>query len=422
MKSLRHAARLACLLVATLIASSACADIIYRFTAVPLFDGRFGAIATIQQHAKDALAACGKPEALEPDGVFGSGTRAALRDLATCPAVSGAIANDSDARQGAATDSYWNVLVGGPPPSADDRAHSLMLTYEATDYTTMEWNFCQSAPRYNPAAGQTRCFSNDPHSYLTWGPNGATAGGGREVQLILQAVDAHSPDLIDRSFGSEANALRKIFHFVDGDPARTLETYLCGVWADTGRRQVWKNGFATIGAVLDVRKTFDDFYRSSSLDGGKISTFFKAYEANGLTPTEIDYGFFKDRAAQTSVPLEPIRSAIADALRALPGAPHWTIRRSIALKVRPGTQRDDRLGRDVAFYIDGSGGSLSPEELRDWRRRGPLRASNVGLSDERNVPSFQPRDAIQTNVSDPQPLSPQEKAACPQAVLDTRFP
>jgi hypothetical protein len=385
-------------------------------------DGRFGAIATIQQHAKDALAACGRPETLTADGVFGSGTRGVLRELAACPAVSGAIAADADARQGAVTDRYWAVLVGGPPPTVDDRARTLMLTYEATDYTSMEWNFCQSAPRYNPAAGRARCFSNDPHSYLTWGPNGATAGGGREVQLILQAVDSHTPQLIDRSFGSEADAVRKMFHVVDRDAARTLETYLCGVWADAGRRQMWKSGFAAIGAAPEVRKAFDDFYRSLSLDGGKIGTFFKAYQANGLTPTEIDYGFFKDRAAQTSVSVEPVRSAIADALRASPDAPRWTIRRAIALNVRPGTQRDDRLGRDVAFYIDGSGGSLSAGEIADWRQRGPVRANDVGLSDQRNVPDFQPGPAIRTNVPDPQSLTPQERAACPQAVLDTRSP
>src|SRR5262245_14615642 len=165
------------------------ADILFRFGQTTLFDGRFGSIAKAQALANAALAACGRPATIGADGKFGAGTRDALAALARCPAFTSKLAADGDARAGALTHAYWDALVGQPAPTVNDRAHTLMLTYEATDYTRMEWNFCQSQPQFNPAAGRNTCISNDPRSYLTWGPNGATAGGGREVQLILQSVD-----------------------------------------------------------------------------------------------------------------------------------------------------------------------------------------------------------------------------------------
>ena len=133
-----------------------------------------------------------------------------------------------------------------------------------------------------------------------------------------------------------------------------------------------------------MRATFDGLYKSASLDGGKIATFFRAYAANGLQPTEIDYGFFKDRAAHTGPSLAPIQQAIANLLAAQPSAARWKVRQAIALNVRPGSQRADRLGRDVAFYIDGAGDALGSEERSAWAARGRLRASDAGLTDDRS--------------------------------------
>ena len=208
--------------------------------------------------------------------------------LAQCPAVAPKLTADAEARAGALTPSLLasarrRAAAVGPRP----RPH-LTPTYEATDYTDMEWNFCQSRPLFNPAAGNRVCFSNHPRSYLTWGPNGATGGGGREVQLILQTVHAATPSLLDASFGGEAAAVRRMFRMRDGDVARSLETYLCGIWIDSARRAAWKAGFAAIGQVPAVRATFDGHYKSASLDGGKIATFFRAYAANRLQPTAID--------------------------------------------------------------------------------------------------------------------------------------
>jgi len=72
------------------------------------------------------------------------------------------------------------------------------------------------------------------------------------------------------------------------------------------------------------------------------------------------------------------------------------VRQAIALNVRPGAQRADRLGRDVAFYIDGAGNALGQEERDAWAARGRLRAPDVGLSDARSFGSFTPGPAINT--------------------------
>lgn len=140
-------------------------------------------------------------------------------------------------------------------------------------------------------------------------------------------------------------------------------------------------------------------------------------------PTEVDYAFFKDRAAHTSPALERIRVAIANLLNTEPGAARWKIRRAIALNVRPTAQITDRLGRDVAFYIDGSGISgLLDEERQAWTNRGRLRASDAGLLDLRNYSVFAPTPSISTEISNPAALNERERAACPAAVLETRRP
>lgn len=402
---------------------SANADVLYKYSDGALFDGLYGPIALAQKAAKEALAACHSTVAVTVDGRFARGTRKALQKLAECPAIAPKLQDDQDGREGALTTTFWSALVGAAPPDVNARARTLMLTYEATDYTRMEWNFCQSSPRYDPEHGKLKCFSNDPHSYLTWGPNGATAGGGREIQIILSAIDAANSSLIDDAFGGESSAVRRMFSIADRDSGRSLETYLCGVWADRGRREAWRAGFDQIGRVAIVRKVFDDIYRSASLDGGKIRTFQRAYEANGLVATEIDYAFFKDRAAHTSPSLQPIEEAVRKALRSDSAAAHWKIRRSIAREVRPSSQRKDRLGRDVAFYVDGNGlTALTSEELDAWRDRGSLRASDAGLSDTRNYGPFTPGPAIASGISNPSALTPAERAACPAAVLATHRP
>lgn len=52
--------------------------------------------------------------------------------------------------------------------------------------------------------------------------------------------------------------------------------------------------------------------------------------------------------------------------------------------------RQDRIGRNVVFYVDAIGeGKLTEEERSAWQRRTGRRASNFGLSDQREYfPDF----------------------------------
>ncbi len=175
------------------------------------------------------------------------------------------------------------------------------------------------------------------------------------------------------------------------------------------RRQAWRDGFERLGEYADVRDTYDAVYRSQTFDGGKIATFDRAYRARGLTPSEVDYAFFKDRAAHTSDSYAPIAAAIANEASA--GVEHWRVRRAIALAVRPARQRADRLGRDVAFYVDGLGvPNLTPEELSAWALRGRRQASDVGLSDNDASTAGAAEPPIDESIAHPASLTPDERA------------
>lgn len=390
--------------------------VLYQYSQTPTFDGEFGPIAAVQRAIGDRLQACGSRRRLDPDGRFGRAARDALAELASCRMVSAKLPEGSAATRGALTEAMWKALLDTPAPGVAERARSLMLSFEATDYTRAEWNFCQSRPAYDPAHGQTVCHSNDRKSYLTWGPNGATAGHGREVQNVLHAVDTLDETLIDSSFGGEAAAVRRMLEIPEA--GRATETFLCGVWVDPARREIWAAGFRRLGQVSAVRRAYDDLYRSSSFDGGKIAAFQRAYTEKGYTPTEVDFAFFTDRAAHTSVGHAALAAVIPR------GLSNWKVRRRIALQLRAGNanQREDRLGRDVAFYVDAaSQAELGAEERTAWRKRGARRASDVGLSDSRLAAPFAPAPAIAPPPAS-EVLTAAERAACPAAVLDSLPP
>ena len=392
--------------------------VIYSYDGAVLFDGAYGPVAAMQKAAKAALQSCNSPATIVADGRLGKQTKLALAALANCVGYDdlGAVA-----KTGVMTQAYWRRLMATDPPSIDERARTLMLTFEATDYTAAEWNFCQSRPLYDPTAARPVCYSNDPHSYLTWGPNGATAGGGREIQAIVQRLDTDNPDRIDAAFGPQAADVRRMSR-LRNDSTRSLETYLCAIWSDPVRRAAWRVGFAELGRDPAVRIAFDSLYRSVSYDGGKITTFEAAYAAFNLKPTEVDYAFFKDRAAHTSPNGAAIRAAIRAQVAANADTAGWRIRRAISLNVRPSNQRKDRLGRDVAFYVDGLGtAALSTEERAAWTARGMCRASSVGLTDDRPGPDFTAGPTF-SPVAPTEILTDAEKQACPAAVLNTQKP
>ena len=406
--------------------------ILFEYRTWMTRDGQTGPVTRFQAGLNAALATCGIEKVVDVDGQFGNGSRKAVIALAGCDAISAQVPSDSAAHTGAVTDALWRAVMGDKPaPTADQRAAVLKLTFEATDYDRMQWNFCQNRPRYAPEHGQGACFTNDKRSFITWGPNGATAGHGREVQAILSyfrdLVTPGHADLFNAAFGPEAPAVQRMLELGNKSDNSALETYLCGVWMSPTRRSAWVDGFKTLGATAELPEFYREVYRSASFDGGKIATFHRVWtsEEFGLPVSELDHAFFIDRSAHMSIS----ERKLTDALRTLkaasgsvwPPAPA-AVRQYVALNVRPPNQRADRLGRDIAFYVEGVGPSgLSEDETTAWAKRGRRNAVDLGLSDTRLVPAFKAGPMI----SHPMPtgtLTDAEMALCPAAVLNPSSP
>jgi len=402
-------------------------ETLYRVSGAAIQDGAGGQIAKFQRAAVEALKKCGNNlTQLSADGKFGPGTRRAVQSLSRCPEIAGRLEDRGSVQSGAITRELWGILLPGEPlPTVDERTVGLLLAFEATDFNHAEWNFCQNKPLYNPAAGQSRCVSNDARSFLTWGPNGATAGHGREILAIVSQVDQNRPDLIDAAFAEEAPSLRKAIALENRADNSDLEIHLCKVWLDRDRRQAWKDGFAEFGIQPQVQKTYRDLYKSANFDGGKIERFYRLWNQAGLRPTEIDYAFFVDRAAHSTPNDARISAALANAPRNANGMiTSAAARRAVSLGNRAGnvSQVKDRLGRDVTFYADAFEPELSREERLAWNDRGRRKASDVGLSDQRPAPSFRAEAAIAWQTATPVSLSSTEREGCPPAVLNPEKP
>lgn len=424
------------------LASAARADappgdpVLYRYTGPAegeprgvVADGATGRIAALQRAVNLALLACDGGEAIEVDGRFGRRTQRAVAEAAACPAIGARLPEGSPATEGAVTEALWSLLLPGlPPPDAVTRSRALLLAFEGTDITEpAQWNFCQNnRETYDARAADPRCYTNDPASYLTWGPHGATAGYGHEILSILARLDLIDPMLIDEAFGDEAAAVRRLSDLrIEADDDSELQLYLCGVYVDPARRLAWAEGFGRLGARPAVRAVYDAVYASASFDGGKIRTFVNAWRDAGLAPTEIDYAFFADRAAHTRVRNVEVRRLLRRVLAALPEHPSPAqVRRGYAraARVTNASQRRARLGRDVTFYVDALENVLTRAERHAWESRGARRASAAGLSDARPAPPLRvgPRDPWRATGL--RPLTRDEAALCPAPVRHPRMP
>jgi hypothetical protein len=405
--------------------------VLYQYTSWTIETGRFGPVAELQKAINAQLEACGAKPRTGILGAFNRSTRDAIIALATCLEFETALPPDSPARQGALTEALWKALAPDLAiPGPEGRSASLKLTFEATDYTVMQWNYCQNRPFFDPRMDGSKCYSNDKRSFITWGPHGATAGHGREVQAILldflQTGEAAMLAL-EQAFGAEAKAVRRMLELANNTDNSPLETYLCSVWMDPARRLAWRNGFAALGARADVRETYREVYQSASFDGGKVATFYAVWARSefGLGVTELDHAFFLDRSAHMSISGTALAAALtalkAEAGQDWPLAPA-KVRQHIAVTVRPTNQKKDRLGRDVAFYIDGVGDAgLNTEEREAWTARGARRAADIGLSDSRLMPAYTPGPKRPSIVPTGQ-LTASDAANCPAAVLNPLSP
>ncbi len=411
-----------------------------------ILGGRYSPFAAFQTNLQRVLDQCGKGEppitSAGEDGAgrLGSGTRYGIQRALECPALRDVPA-DSPARDGVLTEAVWHAVMGeAPTPTVQDRAHAMVLSFEATDFgDPPEWNLCQDGERRRQGNGKAAasdlvCYNeSDPCSFVTWGPRGATAGAGREIQLILWMVSKRDPALLQKAFGAEYPNLRRFFQLKGGGKSKCdgdipLKRFVCAVWMDQSRRKLWEQALIALGHSALVRKTYDELYTLSEFDGIKLQDYYAVWRELGLKPSEIDYAFFLDRVTHLGGPPEE-DNAIARLGKCVheerPKAltPNAAARRCLARQQPHETQPELRLARDVAYYLDSyPEGALSEREISTWAGYVPISATyNFGLSDGQTVTIHEapPQSSLGTDLPHAQSteLTSAELKACPASVL-----
>jgi len=346
--------------------------VILKYQGTLLY-GKWGVVGTIQEAIKSALVQCGQP-AIDPDGLFGGGTRDGLRRLAGCPGFQSLGLGKGEANDGAITEKVWQALLAGKPlPTVQERAFTAWLMHEATDFDKAEFNF----------VGNGLPQPNDPSSYLTWGPYGATVGHGHEVQEILKAQSV--TPLLSQCFGPETTEISKMLTAADAAAGEIVRQ----AFIDPARRQAWKTSFACLGAQPAVRTAYDAYaFRSNGWMKPALSRVYQLIPGGMAGGTDTDYAFFVDVVMHMGVSnnlMTTTTQALAQRASAL-GRPltaaerRQTIGQTFVAAL--GNQVEDRRGRNVLYYIDGVGeAALSPAETAAWRQRSGVRASDFGLRD-----------------------------------------
>lgn len=408
--------------------------------------GRFSRFALFKEKLQEALVACGVRDAevasLEKAvaGEFGVAVRNGIQRAMSCPVLQG-VPRNSAARDGALTLAVWRGLMGeAPAPTVDERSRAMVLSFEATDFgDSPEWNLCQDGTRakFGPShrkRGAFKCYNaSDPCSFMTWGPRGATAGAGREIQYILWMIEKTNSDLLRAAFGGEYAAMRRFVRLKGGDsdecgPDVPLKRFVCAIWVDGTRRSIWERAFARLGGEAVVRAAYDRLYALNEFDGSKLASFYALWGRLGLLPTEVDYAYFMDRITHLGGPPDEdsgFEAKIASCLREETTSltPNAGARRCLSRLQTHKTQRDLRLARDVGYYLDGyAGGVLTAAEINAWGGYIPLSAVfNFGLSDSAHYPM--PASVSIETLGPDRPkadlydLTPEEWSACPAEVL-----
>jgi hypothetical protein len=437
----------ALVLLASLAAPSARADnVILNPARYEILGGRYSPFASFQTSLQRVLDQCGKgappivPTGDDSAGRMGSATRYGIQRALDCPTLRDVPA-DSPARDCVLTEGVWRAVMGEvPAPTVQDRAHAMVLSFEATDFgDPPEWNLCQDGERRRQgsskaAASDLACYNeSDPCSFVTWGPRGATAGAGREIQLILWMVSKRDTALLQKAFGAEYSHLRRFFHLKGGGKTKCegdipLKRFVCAVWMDPVRRKAWENALTALGHSPLVRKAYDELYALSNFDGMKLHDYYAVWRELGLKPSEIDYAFFLDRVTHLGGPPEE-DSAIArlgkclheERTKAL--TPNAAARRCLTRQQPHETQPEYRLARDVAYYLDSyPEGALSEKEISTWAGYVPITATyNFGLSDQETVALIETPSvaSLGSDVphADSSELTSAELKACPASVL-----
>lgn len=418
--------------------------VVFDATRYVIQAGRHSRFAVFQNNLQTALARCGSQHRVfatgaAPDGKFDEPTRAAIRRVVECTPDNPHLRGGA-ARQGVLTLGVWRAIMGdGPPPTVEERARALVLSFEATDFGDAPlWNLCQDGTRarYGPSnrnRAAFQCFNeSDPCSFLTWGPRGATAGSGREIQHVLWMAAQRDPQLLQRAFGTEYANIDRFIRLKGGSAGQCdgdvpLKKFICAIWMDPIRRVNWETALAALGHEPMIRRAYDQLYALREFDGAKLERFYALWQRLGLTPSEVDYAYFIDRITHLGGPpddngfTEKLTSCLAGETSAV--SVNGAARRCASRLQPHTTQPDLRAARDVAFYLDSyPEGALTVGEIRAWASYVPLSATlNFALSDSAPHASQPAADLGSLGAALPDAsgteLTDHERTACPPSVL-----
>jgi hypothetical protein len=351
----------------TVSVTARCQDdnrVLFDADGTVLVGSRFGPLARFQLALSKALESCNRIP-LAANGRFDKRMHDAILELTHCPEDLGTIANSSAGR---ITVALWRSLLPDDAiPSVRDRSFVLWLSHEGTDYDQAEWNLGTS----------------DDASVLTWGPYGATIGYGNEVRGILRNLVPEQSALLSSSFESEYDVMRNLL----SQPATSGYAILKPVFDNEAKREKWIAIFKKLGADHRVRDAYDQYaFNSDKWLKPALRKLYKLLSDQSFRATEIDFAFFVDLAMHMSITEARIGKARAALLAAKVDHPLSPAeRRHLLSKILvPTNQQKDRMGRNVVYFIDGIGiGGLSAREKDAWAARSGRKASQCGLSDER---------------------------------------
>jgi hypothetical protein len=370
--------------------------------------GAYSPFAAFRNRLDEAQRLCPPTSEYRPNAdkplELAAGTARTIIELTSCE-IARDLPEGSEARRGAITRDLWMLVAPDVPlPDLSDRVESLTLSFEATDFSDPPaWNFCQDNPvrpdeRAASVLAGAPCYNaTDPCSMLTWGPRGATAGQGAEIQWILWQLHLQSPALLSSAFGAEhADMLR--FLTLRRPPATTcdgstpVDMFMCAVWVDPVRQARWNDALLQLGGSGLARKAYRAVYAALEFDGYKMQQYEDLWRRLGLQVSEADYAFFFDRATHIGSPPErdaPSAAAMTSCLDAETGAAsrNAAARRCLSLAHPHPSQPIDRLGRDVAYYLAAyPHDKLSERERHIWQHHIPIDAlTQLDLSDARPV-------------------------------------
>lgn len=446
--ALRFACRVLVLILLLVLApgavvATARADVVLDARRYSIKAGRYSPFQKFQVRLNEIIDSCGRnskvrvPNGELAKGMIGANTRAALIEALKCPELA-SVSHSGPARDGVITDAVWRaVMKTDEVPGVFDRAKAMVLSFEATDYgAPPEWNLCQDG-MVTAADGSLQCYNtSDPCSYLTWGPRGATAGAGREIQLVLGQLEREDPEQLRRLFGTEYQQLSRFFSLRAGNSSSCegpvpLKVFMCAIWMTPKRKAIWDRALTRLGASPEARRVYELLYSAHEFDGAKIANFVLLWKELGLYTSEIDYAFFLDRATHQGGPPAADDETLGALRRCMQGergavSRHGSARRCLSRLQPHKTQLKYRLARDVAYYLDAyEEGALQEPEIKAWSGYMPLSAAyNFGLRDDVpvEVPLSRPLaelgiEAIKDTAED---VTEGEMRLCPASVLTPR--